>query len=375
MTCISRNSSTQTVKKSRRALISMYPISTSLLPELSPSHFTPQTNELLHHYTSTLYKMLSSKRSRSVWRIDMPILGLSHPFVLSGLLSLSALHLSSLIPSRRREFLNYAISQESAALPSFRKAMVNCNPDSIDAVFAFAGNAICYVLASPRDMYGGEKHQQQPDRCRLPSRNDDHAHWFIMMRGLMAFLSNNWSGIAKGSFAPLLHGDPGPVYASYNPDDEQLVKLEQLFESFDSSPTSQEEQQQPLLRPLPAFSSSPPSHTLQQKTTNHDPQIYHTALLELRRVFALPYTPHRTICTQTAAHMWPGSLNQDFVELIYERDERALVILAHYCVLLKKVDHVWYLKGLGKGLLESIWEVLGEEWRPWVRWAREWEVE
>lgn len=61
--------------------------------------------------------------------------------------------------------------------------------------------------------------------------------------------------------------------------------------------------------------------------------------------------------------------------MIYERDERALVILAHYCVLLKKVDHVWYLKGLGKGLLESIWEVLGEEWRPWVRWAREWEVE
>ena len=303
------------------------------------------------------------------------MLGLSHPFVLSGLLSLSALHLSSRIPSRRRELLNYAISQENAALPSFRETMANCVPESIDAVFAFAGNAICYVMASPRDMYGGEEHQQQPDRCRLPSRDDDHAHWFIMMRGLMAFLSKNWSGIAKGSFAPLLHGDPGPVYASYNPDDGQLVKLEQLFECLTSTPAPQEEQKQPLLRPDPAFSSPSPSNSLQKEITTHNSQIYHTALLELRRVFALPYSPHRTICSKTAAHMWPGSLNQDFVELIYGRDERALVILAHYCVLLKKVDHVWYLRGLGRGLLESIWEVLGDEWRPWVGWAREWEWE
>lgn len=69
--------------------------------------------------------------------------------------------------------------------------------------------------------------------------------------------------------------------------------------------------------------------------------------------------------------MWPGSVNQDFIELIYERDERALVLLAHYCVLLKRVDHVWYLKGLGEGLLRNIWGVLGREGRSWIGWAVE----
>lgn len=68
--------------------------------------------------------------------------------------------------------------------------------------------------------------------------------------------------------------------------------------------------------------------------------------------------------------MWPGSVDQDFIELIYERDERALVLLAHYCVLLKKVDHIWYLKGLGEGMLREILEVLGTEWWEWVEWAR-----
>ncbi|PVH84125.1 hypothetical protein DL98DRAFT_651826 [Cadophora sp. DSE1049] len=374
------NPSHQPPKKIRRALISMYPISSTLIPELSPSHFSSQTNELLHHYTTTLYKTLSGERGRSVWRVEMPMLGISHPFVLSGLLSLSALHLSSLIPSRRREFLTYAVSQEFAALPSFREEMTNanCHVESIDAVFTFAGNAICYFMASPRDMYGGEEEQQQADRCRLPSRNDDQAHWFIMMRGLMAFLSKDWGGIAKGPFAPLLHGDPGPIYASYNPDDEHLVKLERLFESSSSplspptyasisSRCSSSSQGQPLIRPKPSFSStpSPCSKSSQNLAT------YHSALLELRRVSALPYSPHRTICFKTAAHMWPGSVSQDFVELLYERDARALVLLAHYCILLKKVDHVWYLKGLGTGLLENIWCVLGEEWKPWVRWASE----
>ncbi|KAH6713746.1 hypothetical protein BKA61DRAFT_689000 [Leptodontidium sp. MPI-SDFR-AT-0119] len=377
----------QEPKAKRRKLIKMYPLSTHLIPSLSPTNFSPQTNELLHHYTTTLYKTLSIERSRSVWRIEMPLLGIAHPFVLSGLLSLSALHLSSLIPSRRRELLNFAVSQECAALPSFRAHMANPSPHTIDAVFTFAGNAIYYAMASPRDMYGagtGEESQQwQADRCRLPSRNDEYAHWFIMMRGLMAFLSKNWAGIVKGPFAPLLQGDAGPVYAELNPDDGELVKLERLFEfgseseslSLSSLPQPSESvpseglpisqpQPQPLLRPTPSFSSPSSSPHPHQQT-------YTLALLELRRVSALPFSPNRTICAQTAAHMWPGSVNQDFIELIYERDERALVLLAHYCVLLKRVDHVWYLKGLGEGLLRNIWGVLGREGRSWIGWAVE----
>lgn len=57
------------------------------------------------------------------------------------------------------------------------------------------------------------------------------------------------------------------------------------------------------------------------------------------------------------------------MDLIYERDPRALIVLAHFCVLLKRIDHIWFLRGLGPGLLGNIWKVLGEEWRPWIQWA------
>ena len=67
-------------------------------------------------------------------------------------------------------------------------------------------------------------------------------------------------------------------------------------------------------------------------------------------------------------------MSQDFVQLIDERYSRALAVLAHYCVLLKRNNHVWHLRGLGEGLLENIWEALGVEWRPWIQWAMEFPV-
>ena len=91
---------------------------------------------------------------------------------------------------------------------------------------------------------------------------------------------------------------------------------------------------------------------------------------ELRRISSVSHSP-TSVRIKTSVHMWPGSVSQDFVELIYERDPRALVLLAHHFVLLKRNDYVWYLRGLGTGLLENIWEALGEEWRPWIQWPIE----
>jgi hypothetical protein len=335
----------------------LYPFMPSPTPGLSSSPFDVQTTELLHHYTTIAYISLSGNRKPSVWRVAMPQMGLAHPFLLSGILAISALHLSTILPHRKQELQNFAIAQESAALPSFRESIRNPNAETIHAIFAFAGSVVYYIMASPEVLPAG----QTVDRCRLPSRDDAHPHWFQTMRGLMALLAKHWAELAKGPFGPLLDGDPGPNYASDNPDDEQLAKLEGLFSA--SSLLSC-----PLLPPSPDFGSSFPSLIPQEERKL---ELLREALTELRRVSALPHSPNRTLCVKTSAYMWPGSVSQDFVELIYERDPRALVLLAHYCILLKRNNHVWYLRGLGAGLLENIWQALGEDWRPWIQWAME----
>jgi hypothetical protein len=72
-----------------------------------------------------------------------------------------------------------------------------------------------------------------------------------------------------------------------------------------------------------------------------------------------------------AIHVWPGTVSQRFVELMDERRPEALVLLAHYCVLLKKVNSSWWLQGVGERLLMAIDRELGSEWRPWIEWALE----
>lgn len=357
MSSACRDKAPLSLHKPMKRTKAIYPFSTGLMPELSPSQFDTQTNELLHHWTTILYRILAVDRKRSVWRVDMPRMGLAHPFLLSGILAISALHLSTIHPQRKHELQNYAVAQEFAALPPFRQSMSNPTSETIHAIFAFAGSVVYYTLAS-----------SQSNRCTLPGRNSDNPHWFQMMRGLLAFLANNWHEIEKGPFGPLLDaGDPGPIYSSYNPDDPQLAKLEKLLKV---PPSSSDESSLPLASPHPRFTPSP-SSSLSSTREEQNLTTCREALEELRRVSALPYSPTRTLCTKTSVHMWPGSVNQDFVELIYEKDERALVIVAHYCVLLKKMDHIWYLTGLGQGLLENIWQELSEEWRPWIQWAFE----
>jgi hypothetical protein len=314
-----------------------YPFSPRLSRELSGSSFDAQTSELLHHYITNLSTSLARNRAPSVWRVSMPQMGLAHPFLLSGIIAISALHLATLHPHRKHELQNLAVAQESAALPSFRASVNNPSAETIHATFAFAGSVVYYIMASPEVLHAGRK----VDRCRIPSREDEYPHWFQTMRGLMALLANHWDELAKGPFAPLLSGDARSNHASDSPDDEHLAKLEGMF-------------------PSPSFSQD-----------SRKVEICKEALKELRRVVALTHSPNRILSGEASLRVWPGNISQDFLELIYERDPRALVILAHYCVLLKKNDHVWYLRGLGRGLLENIRQALGEEWRPWIQWPIE----
>lgn len=271
-----------------------------------------------------------------LWRVELPQLGLTHRFLLSGILSITALHLATLSPHRKNELHQFAIAEQARGLPSFRAALSKPNSDSINAVFGFGGAIVYYIMASPENYAG-----QEVDRCRIPSRNDDHPHWFQTMRGLMEVLRNNWSDLKSGVFAPLLASlPPGSAILPSPPGDDHLAGLEEMF-SIRLGPSSQREE-----------------------------EIIDTcrdALTALREISALSHSYIPAI--KASIHMWPGRVKQDYMDLIYDRDPRALAILAHYCVLLKRNNHVWYLRGIGFGMLENIKQTLTEEWRPWIEWA------
>jgi hypothetical protein len=286
------------------------------------------SRELLHHYTTHACFTLAINKFNDVWQNAIPQMALSYPFLMHGILAVSALHLAVLQPSRKHELLQRASISEHLALPSFRQTVAENKPENIHAVLAFAGFVVRYILALSTESKG-----------RIPSFDDENPHWFHALRGLVSLVANNWLVLDKGPFSPFLNRVAVPIEYSRNPDDVHFAKVHQLLSS-----------------------SSTPEDV-------HDMDVYRAALDELRRVAALAFSPCKTIDNLGAVYIWPGSVDQEFLLLLNRRKPEALVIFAYYCVLLKKINwKFWYFDGVGEGILFAIRDELGPEFQEWIEW-------
>jgi hypothetical protein len=147
----------------------------------------------------------------------------------------------------------------------------------------------------------------------------------------MVLLTGNWSTLTQGPYAPLLlAGTPAPVSYAHDPADSHLVEIQQLISSCDDAQES---------------------------------IACQIALDGLRRIL-LPCKT--TVGFKAAFLIWPSVVPTDYIRLLHLKHPIALIILAHYCVVIKKIEMVWYLRGLGQNLLSSIHEVLEPKWRPWL---------
>jgi hypothetical protein len=57
---------------------------------------------------------------------------------------------------------------------------------------------------------------------------------------------------------------------------------------------------------------------------------------------------------------WSTITPDTYISLVSQRCLEALVLLAHYCLLLSKIDNVWWLKGISRHLLRSVCRMIGK---------------
>lgn len=61
---------------------------------------------------------------------------------------------------------------------------------------------------------------------------------------------------------------------------------------------------------------------------------------------------------------WVTRVPREYIQLVEAQDREALVILAHYAVLLTRTNMVWWLEGLGSNFVKAIAMALGaQHWR------------
>jgi hypothetical protein len=294
--------------------------------------------ELLHFYTTTTSFTLSSRPElQQIWQQVIPQIAFNHHFLLHGILAFSALHLARSQPERKTLLYTEASVHHNIGLRMFRTAMSNITPQNCDACFAFSSIIAAYAWASSNqtgDLFFSDT---------SVSENKSNVEWASLLRGVHTLLKVAGEWMASSSMNLMLqprHIDPELARAA---DPEGSAKLIALSELWDSS---------------------------SGKFNADDVEVLNETLNLLHEACGLVASSDfdHQIDMILVVYGWPIQVPEAFFAMVKEQKPEALVVLAHYSLLLNKVDKFWYMQGMSRRLLQTIHSKLGKDWESWITW-------
>lgn len=103
-------------------------------------------------------------------------------------------------------------------------------------------------------------------------------------------------------------------------------------------------------------------------TDASEADIYDQALEQLQIFYTAMTAPKydNNLCNMATA--WLCQLDPYFFVLVSERKPGALLLLAHFTLLLNRVEDFWWIRGISRSLLKEISNTLGAERTSWLAW-------
>lgn len=71
------------------------------------------------------------------------------------------------------------------------------------------------------------------------------------------------------------------------------------------------------------------------------------------------------------ALFWAVFVPSQYIDAMKARRPLSLVTLSHYCVLVHHSPERWWMKGWSDRVLDSVFQLLDESWRPYLSWTRQ----
>lgn len=282
--------------------------------------------ELMMQWCNSTYQDLSrNEKTDTIWQCLVPEEALEHPFLMHGILALSALHLARTRNDHRRPmYSNIAIAHQNQALALFRDLLGNINASNAKAMFAFASIVVLYTFGFPHESNSSDSWTSIDDLYQV----------IVLIRGVQHVINTASTSLRDSSFQPLMHiEDPEP----FLPDDAQAA-LDELHEANNACGAQDE---------------------------THDTEIYEDTIHKLSSIMSML---QRDLNSLTTAGRWAIKVRTEYVDLVREHAPLALVVLAYYCVILHCLRHHWCLWDWSYRVSRAIWLVLDAQWRPLVRW-------
>ncbi|KAK2743641.1 hypothetical protein FQN57_004750 [Myotisia sp. PD_48] len=287
--------------------------------------------ELLHHYSiSTSYTITPNPVLRTLWQVNVVQIGFQHEFVLRSVLALSALHCARLNPQKRDFYISQAMIHHQIASRKAMSLFSNITEENGTALYAFSILTTIFGLASPRN----------PDNF-MSFTEEGIAEWMYLHRGTRKIVALAEKELKVGSLTPMFTMGARRAQ-SVGPESSQSEHLTQL-------------------RSL-----------IMESTIDVDIQhIYLSSIDSLRRSFNQIYNISNHPADLVDIFIWPFQLSEEFLALLKQHRNEALVIFVFFSVLLKHFDGYWFLEGWSIHLISRIYHILDHEHRLWIRWPME----
>ncbi|KAJ9603474.1 hypothetical protein H2200_012252 [Cladophialophora chaetospira] len=288
---------------------------------------------LMHHFTSVVALDLANAQTpeaQALWQVHAVKLGFKHDFLLRGILAVSAFHLAYLYPDRKAEYELIGTRHQSLGLTSFQETLAHVDETNCHALFAFS--CLLIVLA-----FASSAKEKPEDFTR------DVLHWFYLLRGANIVLNMHHDTIRCSFLKPLLdemaHMENT---AAYNiPDTDQITKLYRVCSSAEHD----------------------------KETGQAIDLAIHSLLSTFIQASLLKTRGDGTVL---ATFVWPINLPPRFLDLLSEKQPEAMIILAHYCVLIHwgatAKDDTWFISGWAEYMLETIRDSIPDVWHEQLEW-------
>ncbi|OTA76192.1 hypothetical protein M434DRAFT_402547 [Hypoxylon sp. CO27-5] len=311
------------------------PVTVSLHQQSTPAGwFSGLDLELLHHFTtSTCFTFFSEPMVRNFWRVNVPRLGFTYRYVLEAILSLAALHLARFKPQRRDILIEQAMVHHNASSSMALPVLNDLNSEDSVPIFFFSMLTTYIAFASPKEQ----------DNLLVIS-NGAVPEWLFLFRGMRSVMELNSAAIHSIMSMGFIFNSGKQISDiwenSMPPEHEGLKELETIIRVYVKDP---------------------------QKLDD----LCH-GIDSLKRSFGFFHGGNFTDDQRLrAAFLWLFKLPENFVNLLKDRDNEALCVLAFFCVLLQRLDFNWWIEGWGIHLVGRIYNVLDEGYRLWIRWPIE----
>lgn len=290
---------------------------------------------LLHHWTSKGYVALHpnlAKRS-DVWQCAMVELGFEHPFLLHGILALSAIHKASFyMPGDRQGLLSQADAHISRALEVMRIYLQTPSEETAIPMFVLSSVLLTYNFASV---------QERPDD---PIGSIHHC--FMLLNGIKVVIGPHWDRFKDNPSLAHFVAMSAPATLSILDEragDEQRPEILHLMELTELVLDAQDK----------------------HACTEAIKDLHYVAVrcrhINTDRDDEYPFL-----------WLWAARASNRFFDLLAAHNPVACIIVVHFGALLAQARQVWWVAKWPRWLLTATEQLLAAtpDLLAWLDWPR-----